>query len=117
MTSPVDEQTTGQELTAFVYRLLPPRPTFMTTMSADEGSTMAAHAAYWTDLMHQGRVLAFGPVADPEEPYGLGIVLAAGLSDVEALRDRDPAVLSPHGLRAEIAPLVRLITPQGVYPA
>ena len=115
MTAP-DQQTTGNRLTAFVYRLLPPRPTFMTTMSPEEGATMMAHAGYWTELMYQGKVVAFGPVADPREPYDIGIVLAEDLAEVQALRDQDPAVLSPHGLRAEISPLVRLVTPQGVYP-
>jgi hypothetical protein len=33
----------------------------------------------------------------------------------EALRDADRAVTSPHGLRAEIAPMFRLVTPNGTY--
>ena len=45
----------------------------------------------------------------------LGIVLADDLAQVEALRDADPAVLSPHGLRVEIAPMFRLVTPSGTY--
>ena len=115
MTDPADQQSQPAATTAFVCRLIPPRPTFMTSLSSEEYQTMLAHARYWSELMQQGRVIAFGPVSDPQGPYGLGIVLAADAAEVQALCDRDPAILSPHGLRTEIAPMRRLITPQGVY--
>src|SRR5579883_2365729 len=99
----------------FVYRLVAPRPTFALDMSPEERSTMVEHVGYWTGLMEQGRVLAFGPVNDPAGPYGLGVVLAEDLADAERLRDADPAVRSPHGFRAEIAPMRRLVSPGGVY--
>ena len=41
----------------------------------------------------------FGPVNDPNGPYGIGIILAASQSDAERLRDDDPAVRSSHGFR------------------
>ncbi len=100
---------------AFVYRLLPPRADFMSTMSEPERDVMTAHAGYWNEHMRAGRVLAFGPVADPVEGYGLGIVLAEDIAGVEALRAGDPAVTAGIGLRAEIAPMLRLVTPTGVY--
>jgi uncharacterized protein YciI len=84
-------------------------------MTDDERQTMAEHAAYWQRLMTDGRVVAFGPVDDPAGSYGLAIVLADDLAQAEAMRDADPAVLSPHGLRVEIAPMFRLITPSGTY--
>ncbi|MCU1663023.1 MAG: hypothetical protein QOI36_1791 [Pseudonocardiales bacterium] len=99
----------------FVYRLIGPRPTFAVDMNDDERETMTKHAAYWGQLMVEGRVVAFGPVDDPGGSYGLGIVLADDMSEVEALRDGDPAVTSPHGLRVEIAPMFRLLTPSGTY--
>jgi len=40
-----------------------------------------------------------------------------GDQQAEALRDADPAILAPHGLRAEISPMPRLVTPVGVYDA
>ena len=83
-------------MSAFVYRLIGPRPTFAVDMT-------------------DGRVVAIGPVDDPAGSYGLAIVLADDLAQVEALRDGDPAVLSPHGLRVEIAPMFRLVTPSGTY--
>jgi hypothetical protein len=33
--------------------------------SDDERATMTEHVKYWTGLAESGRVLAFGPVADP----------------------------------------------------
>ena len=58
----------------FVFRLIPPRPDFATTMTPAERTTMEAHVSYWTGLMGQGRVVAFGPVLEPGAPYGLGII-------------------------------------------
>jgi uncharacterized protein YciI len=102
-------------VTAFVFRLLPPRPSFPTDMTEAERATMLEHVDYWTALAHQGRALAFGPVADPRGAYGLGIVVADSLAEAEALRDGDPAVRSPHGFSTEMVPMVRLVTPDAVY--
>jgi uncharacterized protein len=99
----------------FVYRLIGPRPTFAVDMDDEERATMGEHAAYWNRLMADGRVVAFGPVNDPAGSYGLAIVLAEDVSEVEALRAGDPAITSPHGLRAEIAPMFGLVTPTGTY--
>jgi uncharacterized protein YciI len=98
----------------YVFRLLPPRPDFPTTMSEAELETMMAHVGYWTGLMGEGKVLAFGPV-DDEEPYGIGIITVADAAEAEALRANDPAVLSPHGFRCELTPMARLVTPGGVF--
>jgi uncharacterized protein len=101
----------------FVFRLLPPRPDFPFTMSPAERATMDDHAAYWAGRMAQGEVIAYGPVNDADGPYGIGIILAADLAGAEALLARDPAVLSPHGFRAELAPMLSLVTPDGRYDA
>jgi len=84
-------------------------------MSPDERATMTDHVGYWTTLAESGRVLAFGPVNDPAGPYGIGIVVADDLVAAQALRDADPAIRSPHGFRAEIAPMLQLVTPDGVH--
>jgi uncharacterized protein len=102
---------------AFVFRLLTPRPTFVADMSPAERAVMGEHGAYWARLASEGRVVAFGPVADPAGAYGIGIVLAADLTEAESIRDADPAMLSPHGFRTEIAPMLRLVTPEGSYDA
>jgi uncharacterized protein YciI len=97
----------------FVFRLFAPRPTFQSDMSAEERSMMMEHVAYWTALVDEGKVVAFGPVADPTYPYGIGIIVAADLAEAEALRDADPAVRSPYGFRSEIAPMPALVTAAG----
>ena len=104
-------------MTGYVFRLLPPRPSFTTDMTPEERAVMTAHVAYWTDLAARGRVLAFGPVADAERPHGLGIVLAEDLADAERLRDEDPALTGSIGCRTEITPFLRLVTPDGVHDA
>ena len=101
----------------FVFRLIAPRPDFAFDMSADERATMTEHVAYWSALAEAGTALAFGPVNDPNEPYGIGIILAESQSEAEKLRDEDPAVRSAHGFRAELAPMLRLVTPNARYDA
>ena len=101
----------------FLFRLIPPRTTFGSDMTAEERETMMLHVSYWTSLAQQGKALAFGPVDDPDGPYGIGIVLVADdLEEAEALRDADPAVRSPHGFRTVIAPMPALVTADGSYP-
>jgi len=101
----------------FVFRLIPPRPSFPFDMSSDERTTMLEHVEYWSALTEQGHVLAFGPVGDPRGAYGIGIVLAENNAEAETLRDRDPAIKSPHGFATEIAPMLRLVTPGRTYDA
>jgi len=101
----------------FVFRLVPPRPDFAFAMSDDERATMIKHVGYWSALAEKGSVVAFGPVNDPQGPYGIGIVLAEDIGEAEAVRDDDPAMASPHGFRTEIAPMMRLITPDAVFDA
>ncbi|MNS03933.1 YCII-related domain protein [compost metagenome] len=75
----------------FVLHLLPSRPDFAQTMNAEERAVMMEHVAYWTKLMNQGKVLAFGPVLDPAEVYGLGIIAVEDEAEVKAFIAGDPA--------------------------
>jgi hypothetical protein len=84
-------------------------------MSSGEQETMTEHVVYWSGLIDKGSVLAFGPVADPVEPHGIGIVLAEDLRAAEELRDLDPAMMSSRGFRTRIVPIVHLVTPNGSY--
>jgi uncharacterized protein YciI len=95
----------------FVFRLIPPRPDFAFTMSSEERETMVEHFGYWSELAERGKALAFGPVDDPKGTYGIGIVVAEDDAEAAALRDGDPALLSHHGFRTEIAPMLSLVTP------
>jgi uncharacterized protein len=98
-----------------VFRLIPPRPNFAFDMSDEERATMMEHVAYWAALTERGRALAYGLVNDPAGPYGIGIVLAEDDDEMAILRDGDPAARSPHSLRAEVSPMLRLVTPGETY--
>lgn len=78
----------------YVYKLIPPRPTFATDMSDRERTLMGEHVVYWTALMRSGGVVIFGPVADPAGSWGLAVVEAANADEVRALGTEDPAVKS-----------------------
>lgn len=76
----------------YVYKLVPPRPTFAADMTEAEAAVMAEHAAYWTAHVSDGQVVAFGPVLDPAGVWGVAIVAAEGESAVRAMGTADPAV-------------------------
>ena len=78
----------------FVYKLIPPRPTFAADMSDAEAGIMAQHAQYWQALTDRGTAVVFGPVADPAGVWGLAVVEAASEENVRALGLEDPAVTS-----------------------
>ena len=75
----------------FALYLLPSRPDFAQTMSDDERAIMMQHVGYWTDLMSNGKVVAFGPVFDPKGVYGLGIISADSEEEVKIFIANDPA--------------------------
>jgi uncharacterized protein YciI len=75
----------------FVLHLLPARPDFAQTMTDEERAIMMKHVAYWTEIMNQGKVVAFGPVLDPNEVYGLGIISVDSEQEVKDFIANDPA--------------------------
>ena len=75
----------------YALYLLPSRPDFAQTMSEEERSIMMQHVGYWTELLNQGKVIAFGPVMDPKEVYGLGIIAADSEDEVKEFIAQDPA--------------------------
>ena len=75
----------------FVLYLLPSRPDFAQTMTEEERAIMLEHVAYWTEKMKQGKVVAFGPVLDPESTYGIGIVSAEDELELRSFIEHDPA--------------------------
>src|SRR5688572_21926796 len=58
----------------FLYKLLPPRPTFARDMSEAEGAILHKHFAYWADAVAQRKAVAYGPVLDPRGFYGIAVV-------------------------------------------
>ncbi len=78
----------------FLYRLIPPRPTFAQDMDAAEAATMGEHAGYWMQLVQERTAVVFGPVMDPGGTWGLAIVEAADEAAVRRIGELDPAVSS-----------------------
>jgi uncharacterized protein len=78
----------------FLFRLIPPRPDFAQTMTTDERQAMAGHQDYWQELLHEGKVVVYGPVADPEGIWGLGVLRASDRAEVLEIGKRDPSVLA-----------------------
>ncbi|HSH23584.1 MAG TPA: YciI family protein [Acidimicrobiales bacterium] len=90
----------------FIYRLIPPRPTFTSDMSDGERAAMGEHAASWTTLFERGRVVVFGAVVEPAGVCGLAVVEADSEDEVRAIAAADSATqigLSP-GVAAEWRP-------------
>ena len=75
----------------YVLYLKPLRSDFAQTMTAEERNIMLQHVAYWTEYMNKGMVLVFGPVMDPKEIYGLGIVAVDQEDQLKTLIENDPA--------------------------
>jgi len=78
----------------FLFRLVPPRADFAQTMTTDEQSAMGEHTEYWQRLLRDGRVVVYGPVADPEGVWGLGVLRAEDRAEVLAIGERDPSVVA-----------------------
>lgn len=96
----------------FLCRLLPPRPSFAMDMNDAERAVMQEHVGYWMQHMQAGNVIAFGPVGDPQGPWGLGLVRAKDKAEIEAFGAADPAVKSGRGFRYELIPMLNIIVPQ-----
>ena len=80
--------------TLFLFRLVPPRADFAQTMTPAEQDAMQRHQAYWQDLLAEGRVVVYGPVADPEGIWGMGVLRAADRGQVLEIGNSDPSVLA-----------------------
>ena len=78
----------------FVYKLIPPRPTFDADMNQTEAATMSKHFAYWQDQLATGTVVIYGPVQEDGGTWGLAIVEADQEAEVRTIGDADPAVSS-----------------------
>src|SRR5215204_2872146 len=52
----------------------------------------ASRVAYWQDLLNRDVALAFGPVLDPEDPWGLGLLDLEDEQAARAIGASDPAV-------------------------
>jgi uncharacterized protein YciI len=78
----------------FLYKLIPPRPSFGQDMTDAERAIMGEHISYWHELANRGTAIAFGPVADPAGSWGLAVVEADSEDEVRSLGVADPAITS-----------------------
>src|ERR1700743_1129617 len=89
----------------FSIRSIPPRPTFARDMNADERALMQQHVVYFRGLFDQGKVLIFGPVLDPPDIFGMGVLEVDDLAEAERCMAQDPTVLAGMN-RFRISPMV-----------
>ena len=89
--------------TQLLYKLNPPRPTFVQDMTEAERKVMQQHAIYWKGLTNRGIAIVFGLVLDPKGLWGVGIVEVADEPDAHAIGKNDPALKA--GLTFEIYPM------------
>jgi uncharacterized protein YciI len=78
----------------FLFRLIPPRADFAQTMTPTEEGAMTQHASYWQELLSAGKAVVYGPVADPEGVWGLGVLRAGGRDEALQIGDNDPSVVA-----------------------
>jgi len=91
-------------MTTFVFRLIPPRPSFALDLTDAERALMDRHADHWQPLVDAGRMVAFGPVMDGSGSWGLGVVEGEE-AEIRAFAADDPAVAEGL-LRLEIGPML-----------
>jgi uncharacterized protein YciI len=81
-------------MSAFIFRLIAPRPSFALDMTDEERDIMERHAAHWQPLIDSGRMVVFGPVLDSTGSWGLGVVEAEDEDELRTFAAGDPVVTS-----------------------
>jgi uncharacterized protein YciI len=74
-------------------------------MTDEEREIMGRHAAHWQPYIESGQMVVFGPVLEPAESWGLGVVEAAEEDELRAFAAEDPVVTSGTG-RIEIGTML-----------
>jgi hypothetical protein len=68
----------------FVYRLIPPRPSFHLDMSDEERAIPNEHVTSWEEQTSAGKVVVYGPRRDRERELGTGRFHRGGRRSGEA---------------------------------
>ncbi|MES1189640.1 MAG: YciI family protein [Steroidobacter sp.] len=89
----------------YFYKLILPRPTFNIDASEEERAVMQEHVAFWVNQLKDGKVIAFGPVADPDGPFGIAILKLADEETPAILCAQDPCVLANMGFVTQLYPM------------
>jgi uncharacterized protein len=97
-------------MTWYLYRLIPPRPDFGSTMSDTERAAMGEHVVYWTGHLEAGKAIIFSPVADPAGDWGMAVVNVDSFGEIQQLGENDPAVI------AGVARYDALLLPAAIVP-
>jgi uncharacterized protein YciI len=97
------------EKSYFFAKLIPPRPSFTTDMTAEERQVMIDHGAYLRKYVEAGTVIVMGPVLDPAGPWGLAVFETISEDEVRTIIARDPTILSGLGFRWEIYPMLQAV--------
>jgi uncharacterized protein YciI len=93
----------------FLFKLIPPRPTFPDDMTGQEGKVMMEHVEFWKDLAEKRIAVGFGPVADPNGVYGIAIIEVKDENAAYDIRKNDPAIKANVGFKYEIYPMHCLV--------
>jgi uncharacterized protein len=86
----------------FLYKLIPPRPTFPEDMTDAEGKLMQEHFNYWKDLADRRIAIVYGPVSDPIGVYGIAIIETEDETIAHNISINDPAIKHNVGFKSEI---------------
>src|SRR5215469_8341427 len=97
----------------FFCTLKPPRITFPADITPEESALMHAHADYWRERMREGHAVVFGPVADPNGPYGILVLQLPDDLSPESLVHEDPVYKAYRGFRFDIHPMRAVLPLQG----
>jgi len=76
----------------FYFKLIPPRPTFGTDMTAEEKALMQQHVAYTREAFDAGKVLIYGPVLASTGAFGVAILEMDDAAEVQKFGDEDPSI-------------------------
>jgi uncharacterized protein YciI len=96
----------------FLFKLIPPRPTFPGDMTPAEAKLMQEHSAYWHDLMNKGLVIVFGPVSDPKGAYGIAVLQLEEGVDANVLGANEPTIKANVGFKFEVYPMPQVALPE-----
>lgn len=94
----------------FLFRLIPPRPTFPGDMTAEEREVMGQHLGYCKKQLAEGTAIVYGPVADNGRTWGLGVLRVKDEAQARAICDGDPVIAAKRGFSYELAPMLNALT-------
>src|SRR5215467_7167775 len=94
----------------FFSKLIPPRPSFAFEMNDSERALMQQHGAYWSKVATDGNAIVFGPVADPDGPFGLLVLEVENEAEAQQLVANDPVNQSGLNFKFETYPMLSAVT-------